>query len=71
HSDTGCARGEITHRVQPPDAENRTSGGVGGVAGAILLLRPDQGDDTPEGLGRLRRLGYRRSIGMSAKRLGF
>ena len=28
-------------RVQPPDAENRTSGGVGGVAGAIPPPRPD------------------------------
>ena len=27
--------------VQPPDAENRTSGGVGGVAGAIPPPRPD------------------------------
>jgi hypothetical protein len=28
--------------VQPPDAENRTSGGVGGCRGAILGTRPDQ-----------------------------
>ena len=28
--------------VQPPDAENRTSGGVGGVAGAIPPPRPDR-----------------------------
>ncbi len=28
--------------VQPPDAENRTSGGVGGVAGEIPSPRPDQ-----------------------------
>ena len=27
--------------VQPPDAEDRTSGGVGGVTGAIPLPRPD------------------------------
>jgi hypothetical protein len=29
-------------RVQPPDAENRTSGGVGGLTGAIPSARPDQ-----------------------------
>jgi len=30
-------------RFQAPDAENRMSGGVGGVTGAIPLLRPDLG----------------------------
>ncbi|MBM3744527.1 MAG: hypothetical protein FJW34_01870, partial [Acidobacteria bacterium] len=30
-------------RVQPPDAENRTSGGVGGWPGAIPVTRPDRG----------------------------
>jgi hypothetical protein len=29
---------------QPPDAENRTSGGVGGCRGAIPGTRPDRGD---------------------------
>lgn len=33
--------GEQHRRVQPPDAEDRTSGGVGGVTGAIPLPRPD------------------------------
>ena len=28
--------------VQPPDAENRMSGGVGGITGAIPLSPPDQ-----------------------------
>ena len=33
---------DLTRRmVQPPDAENRTSGGVGGSRGAILVTRPD------------------------------
>jgi hypothetical protein len=27
--------------VQPPDAENRMSGGVGGWRGAISVTRPD------------------------------
>lgn len=27
--------------TQPPDAENRMSGGVGGLTGAIPLARPD------------------------------
>jgi len=31
-----------TRYVQPPDAENRTSGGVGGCRGAILGTRPDR-----------------------------
>jgi hypothetical protein len=30
--------------IQPPYAENRTSGGVGGSAGEILLTRPDPGN---------------------------
>ena len=34
--------GEQHRRVQPPDAEDRTSGGVGGVTGAIPLPRPAQ-----------------------------
>jgi hypothetical protein len=29
--------------VQPPDAENRTSGGVGGWRGAIPVTQPDRG----------------------------
>jgi len=29
--------------VQPPDAENRMSGGVGGWPGAIPVTRPDPG----------------------------
>ncbi|MGB8356637.1 MAG: hypothetical protein WCD79_22255, partial [Chthoniobacteraceae bacterium] len=29
------------HRLQPPDAENRTSGGVGALTGVILSGRPD------------------------------
>ena len=33
--------GEQHRWVQPPDAEDRTSGGVGGVTGAIPLPRPD------------------------------
>ena len=32
---------ELTRWAQPPDAENRMSGGVGGLTGAILLARPD------------------------------
>jgi len=28
--------------VQPPDAENRMSGGVGGITGAIPLSPPDR-----------------------------
>jgi hypothetical protein len=32
----------VNHWVQPPDAENRMSGGVGGVTGAIPLPRPDR-----------------------------
>ena len=36
------ACGYITRWTQPPDAENRMSGGVGGLTGAIPLARPDQ-----------------------------
>ena len=32
----------ITRWTQPPDAENRMSGGVGGLTGAIPLARPDR-----------------------------
>jgi len=32
-------------KVQPPYAENRTSGGVGGCIGAILCTRPDRTSD--------------------------
>jgi len=32
-----------SHGFQPPDAENRMSGGVGGVTGAIPLPPPDPG----------------------------
>jgi len=32
----------LSRQVQPPDAENRMSGGVGGVTGAIPLPPPDQ-----------------------------
>ena len=32
---------KISRWVQPPDAENRMSGGVGEVAGAIPSPRPD------------------------------
>ena len=31
----------LSRRVQPPDAENRMSGGVGGLTGAIPSARPD------------------------------
>jgi hypothetical protein len=31
-----------SRRVQPPDAANRMSGGVGEVTGAILSPRPDR-----------------------------
>ena len=33
----------ITCWTQPPDAENRMSGGVGGLTGVIPLARPDRG----------------------------
>ncbi len=33
---------ELTRWTQPPDAENRMSGGVGELTGAIPLVRPDQ-----------------------------
>src|SRR5205807_92666 len=32
-------------KVQPPDAENRTSGGVGGAAGAIPPSRPNRSEN--------------------------
>jgi len=32
----------VSSQVQPPDTENRMSGGVGGIANAILLSRPDR-----------------------------
>jgi len=32
----------LSRWVQPPDAENRMSGGVGGITGAIPLSPPDQ-----------------------------
>jgi hypothetical protein len=32
----------LSRPVQPPDAENRMSGGVGGVTGAIPLPPPDR-----------------------------
>jgi len=32
----------LSRQVQPPDAENRMSGGVGGVTGAIPLAPPDR-----------------------------
>ena len=33
---------QVSRRVQPPDTENRTSGGVGGCRGAIPGTRPDR-----------------------------
>ena len=33
---------QVSRRVQPPDTENRTSGGVGGCRGAIPVTRPDR-----------------------------
>jgi hypothetical protein len=37
-----AGRSGLTHcRVQPPDAENRMSGGVGGSRRAITVTRPD------------------------------
>src|SRR5216683_6070066 len=36
--------------VQPPDAENRMSGGVGGWRGAIPVTRPDPGLPAPTSL---------------------
>src|ERR1700676_106841 len=35
-------------RVQPPDAENRMSGGVGGSRRAIAATRPDHRHTSPE-----------------------
>src|ERR1039458_3391826 len=35
--------GLLKRWFQPPDAENRMSGGVGGCRGAIPVTRPDQG----------------------------
>jgi hypothetical protein len=32
----------LSRWVQPPDAENRMSGGVGGITGAIPLSPPDR-----------------------------
>ena len=39
----GTSRGRVSdlRRVQPPYAENRTSGGVGGTRGAIPVSPPD------------------------------
>jgi hypothetical protein len=38
-----AGRSGLTHcRVQPPDAENRMSGGVGGSRRAIAVTRPDR-----------------------------
>lgn len=39
----GTSRGRVSdpRRVQPPYAENRTSGGVGGTRGAIPMSPPD------------------------------
>jgi len=34
--------GSLSRWVQPPDAENRMSGGVGGVTGEIPLSPPDR-----------------------------
>lgn len=34
---------ELIRWTQPPDAENRMSGGVGGLTGEIPLARPDLG----------------------------
>ena len=40
--ETMAGRSGLTHcRVQPPDAENRMSGGVGGSRCAITVTRPD------------------------------
>jgi hypothetical protein len=40
--ETMAGRSGLTHcRVQPPDAENRMSGGVGGSRCAIAVTRPD------------------------------
>ncbi len=35
------------YRLQPPDTENRTSGGVGGCRGAIPGTRPDRRETRP------------------------
>jgi len=41
--ETTAGRSGLTHcRVQPPDAENRMSGGVGGSRRAIAGTRPDR-----------------------------
>ena len=42
-SAAGRPCGKTCRRVQPPDTENRTSGGVGGCRGAIPGTRPDRG----------------------------
>ena len=47
---------ELTRWAQPPDAENRMSGGVGGLTGAIPLARPDQAEMLPAGAWGLRLL---------------
>ena len=39
----GSCGKQLSRRVQPPDRENRTSGGVGGCRGAIPGTRPDRG----------------------------
>src|ERR1039457_2313086 len=39
--------GELTRWFQSPDAENRTSGGVGGCRGAIPFTRPDSHSHLP------------------------
>jgi hypothetical protein len=36
----------LTRLSEPPDAENRTSGGVGGCPGAIPVTRPDPAPQT-------------------------
>jgi hypothetical protein len=36
------SRGLLTRGFQPPDVENRTSGGVGGCRGVIPVTRPDR-----------------------------
>jgi hypothetical protein len=43
----GSASEMLNRLFQPPDAENRTSGGVGGCRGAIPVTRPDRSRATP------------------------
>ena len=46
--ETTAGRSGLTHcRVQPPDAENRMSGGVGGSRRAIAATRPDRRQAVP------------------------